>query len=161
MKNIKNQFLILLLVAGLVSCSKDEEIAVLPKPTDTSVGIKEGSGTKTETLDFSKMKKIAEGDFMASTAHVTTGKAQIYEDAPGIKYLVFDGVKGDNGPDLRLYMATDTKASGFTEVSPKISYGSAYYVIPKAVDTAKQKYGLIWCQQFSVLFGSVLFNEVK
>jgi hypothetical protein len=156
MKAFQKLIIMLAITLAMASCKdKVEEIKVITNPVGTDTGVKDGSGTVTTALDFTKMKKLVSGDFMSSPAHVTTGKVQIYENTNGLRYLVFETVKGDNGPDLRLYLATDTKATGFIEVSNKISYGTAYYEIPKAADLSKQNYALIWCQQFSVLFGSV------
>jgi Electron transfer DM13 len=68
-----------------------------------------------------------------------------------IQQAVF--LKSDAGPDLRIYIAEDTKTSNFIEISSKVENGDKFYALPAKVDINKQKFILIWCKQFSVLFG--------
>jgi hypothetical protein len=97
------------------------------------------------------------GNF-GSAAHTTTGKATVYTDKTDAtkRSVVIEEFKTDAGPDLRVYLAEDLKAANHVELAklPKTS-GSFTLDIPSKVDLAKQKYLLIWCEDFSVLFGSV------
>jgi hypothetical protein len=94
------------------------------------------------------------GTFM-SAVHPTSGTVKVLDDKtdPNIKYLVFENFKTDAGPDLRVYLATDTRATGFIEVSRLDKTGNFTLTIPASADLAKQTQVLIWCKQFSVLFG--------
>ena len=60
----------------------------------------------------------------------------------------------DNGPDLFVYLATDTSDSDIIDLGAlRATSGTLTYEIPEAYD-AKYDHVLIWCDQFSVLFGS-------
>ncbi len=136
--------LIILIVFGLfaISCKKEEVlVATLPSKTETEI--------KMEAV------KVSAGSFM-NGAHPTSGKVEIVEDKTDKtkKYLSFTDLKSDAGPDLRIYLAEDTKAKGFTEVAKLSKTGTFLLEIPTAAMLDKQKYVLIWCEDFSVLFGS-------
>lgn len=91
-----------------------------------------------------------------SGAHTTSGSIKIAEDAQDKtkKYLVFDNFKTDAGPDLKIYLSDDLKATNFVEVAKLDKTGSFSELVPTNANLDKQKYVLIWCKQFSVLFGS-------
>jgi hypothetical protein len=145
------------LIALNISCTKTETPAPIPPPSNTTptVIVTKTEGVEVKT-DFSKQKKLAEATFK-SGAHSTSGSAFVYEDAAGLRSLVFENFKTDAGPDLRIYLSTDLKASSFVEISKKVENGNTMYTIPKEVDLKKQTNVVIWCKQFSVLFGSASF----
>ncbi len=135
--------LILVLIYFLTACSKTESTdSVEPEMMTSAATIS----------DFSKQKLLSEAKFN-NGAHPTTGTAKIYEDADGKKTLVFENFKTDAGPDLRIYIAKDKALSGFIELSTKVENGNKSYAIPSTVDVSQQNFVLIWCKQFSVLFG--------
>jgi hypothetical protein len=101
-------------------------------------------------------KIILSGDFKAA-AHPTSGKAEIIEE-DGIKKLKFSNFKTDSGPDLRVYLAEDNKASNFIEISNKVENGTLIYSLPTGINLEKQKYVLIWCKLFKVNFGTAVLN---
>jgi Electron transfer DM13 len=90
----------------------------------------------------------------ANGAHTTTGTARTVKSAGGKRYLILDNLQSDAGPDLRIFLATDRANSGGTEVSATVKNGNTRVEIPASVNGSTQKYVLIWCQQYSVLFGS-------
>ncbi len=100
-------------------------------------------------------KPTATGTFV-SGVHTTTGTVKLVIDDKDAtkKYLVFENFKTDAGPDLRLYLAEDLKANGAIEVSATVNSGNFSVLIPTTANLDKQKSVLIWCKQFSVLFGS-------
>lgn len=106
---------------------------------------------------FDNQKLLSESKF-ENGAHPTSGTAKIYEDKDGKRTLVFESFKSDPGPDLRIYIANDKVLSNFTELSSKVENGNKSYAIPSTVDLNKQKFVLIWCKQFSVLFGHAQFK---
>ncbi|MCB0646851.1 MAG: DM13 domain-containing protein [Saprospiraceae bacterium] len=130
------RFAFLFLMIGFIasSCSKIEET------TDEEVGM------------VSEDKKLVKGNF-TSGAHATSGEAFVYDDN-GTKKLGFVNFKTDSGPDLRIYLAEDTKATNFVQVSGSVSNGTYSVDLPANADFAKKKHVLIWCKAFSVLFGS-------
>lgn len=115
--------------------------------------------TKTEKEILMETVKVKGASFMNGT-HPTSGKVEVVEDKTDKtkKYLSFTDLKTDAGPDLRIYLAEDTKAKGFTEVAKLSKTGSFLLEIPSAAKLDKQKFVLIWCEDFSVLFGSALLE---
>ena len=98
-------------------------------------------------------KVLFSGSF-TSGAHTTSGDVKLVEAADKKKYLVFDNLKSDAGPDLRIYLAEDKTAKVYTEITNKVVNGNAKLEVPTAANTDKQKVVMVWCKQFSVLFGS-------
>jgi hypothetical protein len=138
MKNLAIAFTIILL-----------SIACKNKPLAPSVT------NETEMEILQEAEKIAAGMFMDGK-HTTSGKVEIVFDKNDTKkkYLSFKGFKTDEGPDLRIYLAEDTKAKAYTEISKLTKTGDFLVELPTDAMPDKQKYVLIWCQRFSVLFGS-------
>ncbi len=97
---------------------------------------------------------LATGSFINSSQHAASGTAKLIKDKDGKRFLLLENFKTDNGPDLRIYLATTLKADNFTEISSKISLGNVRIAVPDNVDIKSQKFVLIWCKAFSVLFGS-------
>lgn len=59
-----------------------------------------------------------------------------------------------NGPDLHVYLAKEVEAINFIDLGKlKSTNGNQVYDITGTPDFAMYKYALIYCQQFSVLFG--------
>ena len=92
------------------------------------------------------------------SAHDVSGKASIIE-SEGKKVLRFEDLDTINGPDLYIYLATDSSASDFVNLGKiKATKGNVNYEIPLGTDLEKYDTVLIWCKQFSVLFS---YAELK
>ena len=86
--------------------------------------------------------------------HDASGRAAVIPVADG-SVLRLEEFRSTNGPDLYVYLATDEQASDFLNLGRlKANIGNQNYEIPQDTDLAKYDTVLIWCQQFSVLFGS-------
>ncbi len=91
--------------------------------------------------------------------HDAQGEVLIIESDDGSKFLRFENFRATNGPDLFVYLATDETATDFVNLGRlKGNIGNQNYLIPPGVDLADQDTVLIWCKQFSVLFGSAELN---
>jgi hypothetical protein len=91
--------------------------------------------------------------------HDVQGEVLIIEADDGSKFLRFENFRATNGPDLFVYLATDETASDFVNLGMlKGNIGNQNYLIPPGIDLANQDTVLIWCKQFSVLFGSAELN---
>lgn len=77
----------------------------------------------------------------------------VYEKAGG-RTLVFTNFKTDGGPDLRIYVAENTDLRNFVELTKLSNSGNFSMDLPASIDPKKQRYVLIWCKAFSVLFGN-------
>jgi Electron transfer DM13 len=98
-------------------------------------------------------KTLLTGSFV-SNDHPTSGIAKIVQDTDGKKYLVMENLKSDAGPDLRIYLSQDKTIKSAVQILAKVPGGNSKTLLPSDVDISKQKTILIWCKQFSVLFGN-------
>jgi hypothetical protein len=98
-----------------------------------------------------------------SGAHETKGTAAIYELAGGKRVLRLTGFETSNGPDVHVLLgkAADAmdnetvKAAGYVDLgSLKGNIGDQNYDIPAEVDPAAYNSVTIWCNRFSVNFGT-------
>jgi hypothetical protein len=98
-----------------------------------------------------------------SGAHQTKGTATVYQLPDGKKVLRLSDFTTSNGPQLHLYLVAaedakdnaTVKKAGFIDVAPlKGNVGDQNYELPANVDLAKYRAVTIWCQRFSVNFGT-------
>ena len=71
--------------------------------------------------------------------------------------LTFTSFSTDNGPDVRVYLSRDTKASGrgssFVELGAlKGNKGNQQYDVPADVDLTSIDSIVLWCRAFDVGF---------
>ena len=119
------------------SCVKDEPVPIIDEP----VVIAPGDSV------------LSSGTFQ-NAAHAVSGSVRLIRKADGSHVLAFENFSTDSGPDLRFYLSTDKAASDFTEVFDGAKAGSFLLEVPAMARLGEQKTVLIWCQAFSVLFGS-------
>ncbi len=106
-----------------------------------------------DIFDETKATLLREGTWMGSGNYTVSGVAQIY-DSNGKKILLLNNFSSSNGPDLRVYLSTTTGAASFVNLGKlKSTSGKQTYEIPNTTNINEFKFALIWCQQFSVLFG--------
>ena len=87
--------------------------------------------------------------------HDAQGDAYTIPLEDGSNVLRLENFQSTNGPDLYVYLATDDSASEFINLGElKANKGNQNYEIPDDADLTKYNKVLIWCQAFSVLFGS-------
>jgi hypothetical protein len=101
------------------------------------------------------MEKSLSGSFVGVDAiHDAKGMAKIITLDDGSDVLRLEDFRSTNGPDLYVYLATDETASDFVNLGKlKANIGNQNYDIPEGTDLSKYDSVLIWCKQFSVLFG--------
>jgi Electron transfer DM13 len=106
------------------------------------------------TFDVTKATLLKQGSFAGSGGHIVNGIVKLY-DYTGKKYIYFENFSATNGPDLKVYLATNLAASQFISLgSLKGVTGNQAYLIATPPDFTQYNKILIWCQQFTVLFGS-------
>ena len=97
---------------------------------------------------------LVKGTFSGANNYTVNGMVEVVNDN-NQKKLVFKNFSSSNGPDLRVYLATNTGASTFISLGNlKSTNGQQVYDISGMPDFSQYKFALIWCQQFSVLFGA-------
>ena len=86
--------------------------------------------------------------------HTVTGDVKIVKGADKKNYLVLTNLKSEAGPDIRIYLSEDKTAKVFTQIAFPVVNGNSKTEIPETANLTKQKTVLVWCKQYSVLFGS-------
>jgi hypothetical protein len=87
--------------------------------------------------------------------HMASAQVKVLQIPDGTQILRFENLDVTNGPDLYVYLATDTTAKDFVSLGRlKGNMGNQNYPIPENTDFEKYNTVLIWCQAFSTLFGS-------
>lgn len=108
-----------------------------------------------DTFDPTGQTLLRQGSFTSSGSYTVTGTAAIYQDGNGNRTLVLDNFSSSNGPDLRVYLATTVQATSFVNLGfLKSTSGRQTYAIPAGTNVAEMRFALVWCQRFSVRFGS-------
>jgi Electron transfer DM13 len=93
--------------------------------------------------------------------HNSEGQAKVLKLSDGSNFLRLENFRSTNGPDLYVYLSTDKNASDFVNLGRlKGNVGDQNYEIPDGTDISKYDTALIWCQAFSVLFGSAELEPV-
>ena len=138
MRQLFKLAIIFLLIA---SCSKDE----------TSTAIIDDPRVTTGTV-------LAQGSLSGNMSYKVSGTAKLIEDN-GVKTVRLENFSSSNGPDLKVYLAKDARASSFINLGNlKSVSGNQNYPISSMINNSEYKFILIWCQQFGVLFGSAEIN---
>lgn len=106
-----------------------------------------------DDFDTTTATLLRTGMWMGNSSYRVSGTAEIYESA-GQRYLLLTDFQSSNGPDLRVYLSVDSRATSFVHLGRlKSTNGRQLYEIPSQTDVEQFKFALIWCQEFAVLFG--------
>ncbi|AFK04681.1 Electron transfer DM13 [Emticicia oligotrophica DSM 17448] len=134
----------------LAGCQKED---ILENPdTNSTTNPMVNSMTTQTNFNTAGQILLLQGNF-ENAVHATSGIVKIYEDKDKKRTLVFENFKTDAGPDLRIYLAEDRSVTNFIQITDKVQNGNLSLAIPTNADLKKQNHVLIWCRQFSVLFG--------
>ncbi|MEA5459314.1 DM13 domain-containing protein [Arcicella sp. LKC2W] len=137
---MKKTLLMLAVVCTMGACVKNETLTPV---------------VQTPAQSVTDGKQEALGSFLPAV-HSVSGSVKLIIDKNDAKkrFLSFENFKTDEGPDLYVYLAEDKSSKGFISVAKLTKTGTFTLEIPEGAVLEKQKHVLIWCQQFSVLFGS-------
>jgi hypothetical protein len=151
--------------AGSEKCEGVAMAAANPTgiPADTAKPV---AGAATPSVSAPEMrgvehKLIAKGEFHgADDFHFGRGQALLIETTPGQFTLRFEDFSVRNGPDLFVYLSTDS--AGYSEDALllgdlKGTDGAFNYDIPSGTDVSQYKSAVVWCKAFSVLFATASF----
>jgi len=110
-----------------------------------------------DTMMEDTMTKSYSGTFVGigDGVHDVKGDSRVLFLEDGRDVLRLENFKSTNGPDLYVYLSTDTEATDIVNLGAlKANIGNQNYEIPDSTDLEKYNHVLIWCKSFSVLFGS-------
>jgi hypothetical protein len=113
--------------------------------------------TNNNNNTVSSTNKILTGSFVGAGDgfHNAKGIVKIIPLEYGSNVLRLENFKSTNGPNVHVYLSTDKSASDFVDLRRlKANNGNQNYDIPNRTNLSKYKTVLIWCKDFSVLFGS-------
>src|SRR5689334_7969590 len=87
--------------------------------------------------------------------HNAEGLVRVIPLGDGHTILRLENFNSTDGPNVHLYLATDKTVSNFIDLGRlKANNGNQNYNLPYGSNLAKYNMALIWCKDFSVLFGS-------
>lgn len=151
-------FAFLLSLGLLAGCTTTEE-TIEPaattgtKPVSSTMTVGTTPPTSTTTTPGQTLPGQTLQGMFVSNVHATSGTVSVVEK-DGKRTLVFTNFRTDGGPDLRIYLAENTGLRNFIEVSKLDNSGNFSVELPAVANPASQRYVLIWCKAFSVLFGN-------
>jgi len=89
------------------------------------------------------------GVFVSSPGESVSGAAKVYLENG--QQLFLDNVIA-SGPDLKVYLSKSDKPTDFVNLGNFVK-SKTFYEIPTNVDVSDYGYVIIYCQQYSVIFG--------
>lgn len=116
-------------------------------------GTDSGSGDDTVLTSILYLGNFEDADAI----HKVSGEARVIRsgDESNGRYLRLEDFESINGPDLYVYLSTGKGNDDFVNLGRlKGNVGNQNYELPEDIDLEKYDNVLIWCQRFSVLFGS-------
>jgi Electron transfer DM13 len=136
-KNIPLSLIFFLLL--FISCKKENTASVINTPLPAG-------------------KTLASGNFI-SNAHSSSGTVKIIMGDNGKIFMAFENFKTDNGPDLRIWISPDNSAGTYLEIGRLTAVsGNFSYELTASVNYTTNNHVLIWCKDFSVLFGHAILQ---
>jgi len=106
--------------------------------------------------DFDPMEMgvtLIKKGMLMGVGHSVTGEVKVYNSA-GQLVVIFDPFSSQNGPDLKVYLSKDDQAMEYLNLGAlKSTTGKQSYDVSGMPNLDEYKYVMVWCQEFSVLFG--------
>jgi hypothetical protein len=118
--------------------------------------------TMSEPMPAGEPVSLASGMFHKG-AHETKGTATVYKLSSGQRVLRLTNFETSNGPDVRVLLIASNDATDNDTVEDSMpvelgklkgNIGDQNYDIPADLDLAKYRAVTIWCNRFSVNFGT-------
>jgi hypothetical protein len=94
--------------------------------------------------------------------HNAEGQVKVFKLSDNSNFIRLEDFRSTNGPGFYVYLSTDKSNSDIVNLGKlKGNVGDQNYKIPGGTDLSKYDAVLIWCQAFSVLFGSGELNPIS
>ncbi len=127
----------------------DDPLPTLDNQREKNANNPEAAVDPSPLVSLSKAVTITD-----TPTHPASGQVRIVETGRK-KILRYENYKTINGPDVRVYLATDKNATEFVDLGPiTATEGNINYDIPEGTDLEKYHWALTWCEDFNVLFNS-------
>lgn len=133
---MKNLILGLIVLLTIMSCQDEGQLAKDPVIASPPVGI------PSTQSNYS-------GVFMSAPGESVSGSARV--SGNNIHQLILENLAA-NGPDLKVYLSKTDKPSDFVNLG-SLSNTKSVYTIPDTIDISNYSYVIIYCQEYSVVFG--------
>ncbi|WP_309108530.1 DM13 domain-containing protein [Arthrobacter sp.] len=144
------------------SSSPSNTTAVSPSSPTESIQPTPSAATAGAPVSEAAPIVVAKGDFQ-SQEHPTSGTASLLKLADGTQLVRLENLASSDGPDIKIWLS-ELDAGGdwfkyrggkYLDLGPiKATHGSHNYVIPAGADLSGLDTVVLWCDRFSVAFGS-------
>jgi hypothetical protein len=107
-----------------------------------------------DTIDVSNGELKHSGAFQSNLSYTVAGTANIFLNGSNYILQLNSAFTSSGGPDLKVYLSKEINPVNFINLGALKSVKDAQtYTITGTPNFAEYKYVLIYCQQFSRLFG--------
>lgn len=107
-----------------------------------------------EKIDSSMATVKTMGSFRDGAYGAASGNVRVYKLADELQ-LALENFSSSNGPNLKVYLSKELQPVNFIDLGDlKSTSGNQLYKIPNGAIIEDYKYALIYCRQYSHLFGS-------
>ena len=137
--------------------ARTEAVPVLP----TAVQIQREANVPTEMMEEAEPETpevVARGSFSGAGRYDVSGEAELIRLDDGSHVVRLEGLDSDNGPDLEVWLVRrttgDVGRGGLSLGALKSTRGSHNYAVPGGADVGDYAGVSIWCERFSVNFGT-------
>lgn len=144
------------------SSSIDEPLTPGPAATAPAGSPPAASTSAPVATAATRPEVLATGPFQ-SQEHPTTGSASLVQLPDGSHVVRLENLASSDGPDVKVWLS-DLPAGGdwfkyrsgkFVDLGPvKATHGNQNYPIPPGTDLTGLTTVVLWCDRFSVAFGS-------
>ena len=139
---MKREFIFLLLASLAFSCKKDNTPTVV----------------NNEKVDLLTAMEKTKGSFSNGSYGNASGTAKIYNVGSKLQ-LALENFSSSNGPNLMVYLSKEKEPINFINLGDlKSTTGNQLYEIPLGVNAYEYKYALVYCKEYSHLFGAAELN---
>jgi hypothetical protein len=148
----QNQKNVIMVGAAQINKTINENMALTDATINGQQNHQQQNNASSNTIS-----KIKTGYFIGAGDgfHNTEGLAKIIPLENERSILRLENFKSTNGPNVHIYLATNKSASDFIDLGRlKANNGNQNYDIPSGTNLTKYNMALIWCKDFSVLFGN-------
>jgi len=145
--------------AEMPSEAEQDEVSATPEFQDAMEDAQANPSEASETVDDmaddmpGEIVTVYSADFSGESRYTIEGTASVLNDGSEQRFLRFENFTSDNGPDLKVYLRAES--GDFVSLGElKGNIGDQNYEIPVGVDLDEFSTIQIWCERFSVNFGS-------